>query len=85
MSKSRPIVRGPQKALPFKRTPILRQRFLEPPAKQAGNPFVAVRVPREVHSAFMRKCKARKVTPAGVVRALIAKWSGVKLGVADGE
>jgi hypothetical protein len=69
---------------PVVRTPILRQRFLEP-GKKTGNPFVAVRVPREVHAAFMRKCRARKVTPPGVLRAFIAKWSGVKLEVGDGE
>ena len=83
MSKRKPVARGPQRALPFKRTPLLRQRFLEPPDKRPGNPFVAVRVPREVHAAFMKLCAKRKVTPAGVLRAYISRWTGVKAEVSE--
>lgn len=88
-----PVVRGPQTDLPIGpaageplgiaegRTP--RMRYVEPPHKREGNPFFAVRVPREVLAAFRKKCDKRKVTPQGVVRAYMAKWAGVKLPEVD--
>lgn len=93
-SKSKhPTVRGPQGELPLgkdgkPRTPVAgtrdghapsRRRYVEPPAKKYGNPFIAVRIPRELHAAFLKQCAKRKVTKEGVIRAYLAKWTGVKL------
>lgn len=71
-------VRGPQLDLFGGRTP--RMRFIERPAKVQGNPFFAVRVPREVLAAFKRKARPN---PQAAVRAFMAKLAGVKLEVAD--
>lgn len=67
------------------RTPILRQRFLEPPAKRKGSPFFAVRVPREVLRAFKAKAKAKKSTPNDLVREFMAEVGGVELPEIGGE
>ena len=80
----RPIVKGPQLKLSGvdgQRTPRLlgstatgkRLRYVEPPAKRKGNPFVAVRIARETHAAFLALCKREKVTPADKLRALVDK------------
>ncbi len=60
------------------RTP--RLRFIESPTKTFGNPFFAVRVPREVLAAFKRKAKPN---PQAAVREFMASVSGVELEVEE--
>ena len=77
----RPVVRGPQRELPLpdpKRT--LRLRYLESPDKKHGNPFFAVRVPRELLSAFKRwASKSKHGSANAAVRAYMSKVTGVAL------
>lgn len=80
----RPVVRGPQKALPFEgRTP--RLRYLEAPAKTTGNPFYALRVPKDVIAAFKAAAEKRGATANALVRAYMAKVGGVSLDDAGEE
>lgn len=65
------------------RTPVLRQRFVEGPAKSEGRPFVAFRVCGDVRSAFAKHAKAAKTTPAAILRAYMSKVTGV--ADSDGE
>lgn len=73
--KRKPVVRGPQMKLRLGRTP--RLRFIEPPHKASGNPFVAFRAPRALYAAFGRWCRERKTTMPLAFRAYMSKVTGV--------
>jgi hypothetical protein len=60
------------------RTPILRQRFVEPPLVRKGNPHVAVRVPEELHRDLTKRAGGKAKLP-GFVRELLAKACGKTL------
>jgi len=63
------------------RTP--RMRFVERPSRMLGNPFFALRVPRDLLSAFKAHAKRKKAHPNELVRAYMSKVTGVEL--TDGE
>lgn len=48
-------------------------RYVEPPTKRKGNPFVAVRVDAATHAKFVKLCAKLKITPADKLRAMIAR------------
>lgn len=92
--KAAKVVKGPQLPLIPERTQIhkgdgepsgKRARYIEPPTKKDGNPFVAFRCPAELRDAFVKLAKGRGTTPPAMLRAYLAKATGVKLEVADGE
>lgn len=91
--KKRPVVKGAQlasrvlmgKAKGAEPQRTMRMRFVEPPAKRKGNPFVAVRVPVAMLEAFERICKKAKTTPSARIRKYIAKATGIAEGASDGE
>jgi hypothetical protein len=82
-SKSKAVVRGPQVALKFTRTP--RLRYMEPPTHSDGNPFFALRVPKELLVAFKALAKKKGTPATKMVRAFMCKATGVKLGVGSDE
>lgn len=98
MGKVKAAVRGPQMVLKVNSKSIrsvrgkkangqpprtARIRYVEPPHKVTGNPFVAVRVPRELHKAFGKWCKEKKQAPAEALRAYMSKVTGVEVGNGD--
>jgi hypothetical protein len=56
-----------------------RVRYVEPPHKVTGNPFVAVRVPRTLHAAFRKWCRTKKTAPAPALREYMSKVTGVAI------
>lgn len=70
------------------RTPVMpsgsgepqRVRYLEAPTKPDGNPFMAFRVPADLRDGFKRFARSKDATPADLIRAYMAKASGVELG-----
>ena len=76
-ARRRPVVRGPQGDLFGGRTP--RMRFIEKPTKVKGNPFFAVRVPRELLDAFRKYAGKRKAEPTALVREYMSKVTGVDI------
>lgn len=99
MSKSksrRKVVKGPQlasrvllgKSKGSERHPYAvakRTRFVEPPAKKVGSPFFAVRVPAELHGAFLKHCKGRKLHPNDVIRGYMSRVTGVSAEASSDE
>lgn len=91
VKRKRGGARGPQLNLPTdERHPRLvetsaRVRYVEPPTRKDGNPFVACRVPVELRDAFVKWCKARKLTTAEALRAYMAKVTGVDVEEGGGE
>lgn len=86
MSKKRKkVVKGPQLPLKLPKAKgaepprTARMRFVEPPAKVMGNPFFALRVPRELLAAFKKHADKRKVHPNELVKAFMSKVTGVKV------
>lgn len=83
----RPVVRGPQLGLKLKakgeppRT--ARMRFVEPPSKRKGNPFFALRVPRNLLRAFLALANKKKMHPNEMVKGFMSKATGVKLVEGD--
>jgi hypothetical protein len=79
--RRRQVVRGPQGDLFAGRTP--RMRFIEKPVKVKGNPFFAVRVPRELLAAFRKYAGKKKQHPNALVREYMSKVTGMGVGDAD--
>lgn len=82
--KVRKVVKGPQ--LPLKLTRAkgepprtARMRFVEPPTKVMGNPFFALRVPRDLLRAFKAHAAKRKVHPNELVKGFMSKVTGVEV------
>jgi hypothetical protein len=80
--KRKAVVKGPQLPLKLPKAKgephrTARMRFMEKPAKVVGNPFFAVRVPRNLLAAFRKWCGKRH--PNDVVRAYMSKVTGVKV------
>lgn len=78
------------------RTPVVpagpvageRLRYLEPPRKRKGNPFIAARVPRELADHWTKWCKREGKPSASAMREALAKLSGFRGELeadADGE
>lgn len=85
--KNRPTVRGPQLPLKglgkAKGEPVrtVRLRYVEPPAKRQGNPFFAVRIPRELLAAFKRHAKQKQETTQALIRGYMSRVTGVSAAV----
>lgn len=86
----RPVVRGPQLALKVNGKKIVgkakgepprtaRVRYIEPPHKVTGNPFFAVRIPRELLRGFRAWCNRTKTSPQAAVRGFMSKVTGIEL------
>lgn len=86
---------SPQAYVPSKRAAVakviarrkrgeIRVRFDKPPEKKVGNPFVAVRMRKELLSAFKALAKKQKLSTSELMRAMISKATGVPVGDDDG-
>lgn len=53
--------------------------------KKAGSPFLAIRVPRVILTAYARKAKAKGKEVNELLREHMAKVGGVKLAESDGD
>lgn len=93
---NRPSVRGPQLQLRVNGRKMLgkakgepprsaRVRYMEPPHKVTGNPFLAVRIPRALLKGFRSWCVRTKTTPQAAVRGFMSKVTGIELEADHGE
>lgn len=60
-------------------------RFVEPPTKKDGNPFMAFRAPKPLKVAFAKHAKSKGATPAELLRGYMAKVTGVAAEDDNGE
>lgn len=83
-AKRKPTVKGPQLAI----VPIVgrtRVLYAEPPQKVTGNPFLAVRVPRELLAAFKSHAKKKGTTTNDLMRRYMSKVTGVSLVASEDD
>ena len=91
--KRKPVVRGPQLKLKLGRAKRrakgepprnARVRYIEPPHKVTGNPFVAFRASRELRAAFKRWCQEHETTMPAAFRAYMSKTTGIEIEADNG-